>query len=65
MGDSNVHNHKRVPLLLAGHANGRLKGNLNVIAPDETPLANGLLSVMHKLGVGVDRVGDSTGEISI
>jgi hypothetical protein len=65
MGDSNVHNHKRVPLLLGGHANGRLKGNLNVIAPDETPLANGLLSVMHKLGVGVDRVGDSTGEISI
>ena len=26
MGDSNVHNHKRVPLFLAGHAGGRLTG---------------------------------------
>ena len=30
MGDSNVHNHKRVPLFLLGHANGKLKGNLHV-----------------------------------
>src|SRR5215469_18081123 len=30
MGDSNVHNHKRVPLFLAGHANGTLKGNLHL-----------------------------------
>jgi hypothetical protein len=65
MGDSNVHNHKRVPLFLAGHANGRLRGNLNVIAADDTPMANALLGVMHKLGVSVDRVGDSTGEIAI
>jgi len=60
-----VHNHKRLPLLLAGHANGTLKGNLNVITPDETPLANALLNVLHKLGVPADRVGDSTGDISI
>ncbi len=26
MGDSNVHNHKRVPMFLAGHANGKLEG---------------------------------------
>ena len=30
MGDANVHNHKRVPIFLAGHANGKLKGNLHV-----------------------------------
>jgi hypothetical protein len=65
MGDSNVHNHKRVPVLLGGHANGRLRGNLNVIAADGTPMANALLSVMHKLGVSIDRVGDSTGEITM
>jgi hypothetical protein len=27
MGNSNVHNHKRCPLLLPGHADGKLKGN--------------------------------------
>ena len=65
MGDSNVHNHKRVPLFLAGHANGQVKGNLHVIAKDGTPMANVLLAMMHRLGVEVNKLGDSTGEIEI
>ena len=65
MGDSNVHNHKRVPVFLAGHANGKLKGNLHVRAKEGTPMANIHLSVLHKLGVDIDSFGDSTGEIAI
>lgn len=65
MGDSNTHNHRRVPLFLAGHAGGQLKGNLHRVCKDGTPQANALLTVMHKLGVDIDHVGDSTGEISI
>ena len=65
MGDSNVHNHKRLPLFLAGHASGAVRGNLHAVAKDGTPMANVLLSVMHKLGVELNRIGDSTGEISI
>jgi len=65
MGDSNVHAHKRCPMLLAGHANGRLKGNLHVRSKDETPAANVLLSILHKLGVNQDSIGDSTGEVSL
>ncbi len=65
MGDSNVHNHKRLPLFLAGHANGLLKGNLHVVAKDGTPMANVLLTVLRKLGVNVDSIGDSTGEVAI
>ena len=34
MGDSNTHNHKRLPLFLAGHASGKLKGNLHRVCPD-------------------------------
>lgn len=63
MGDSNVHNHKRLPLLLAGHANGAVKGNRHVVTKDGTPLANALLTVLHKLGVDARSIGDSTGEI--
>ena len=51
MGDSNVHAHKRVPMLLAGHANGRVKGNLHVRSKDETPASNILLTILHKLEV--------------
>ena len=65
MGDSNAHNHKRVPILLAGHANGSVKGNLHVRCKDSTPMANVLLTVMHKVGMNLDSIGDSTGEIAV
>ncbi len=65
MGDSNVHGHKRVPFVLAGHASGQVQGNLHVRAPDDTPQANALLTVLHKLGVRDEIFGDSTGVFSI
>jgi hypothetical protein len=65
MGDSQTHNHRRVPLFLAGHAGGQLAGNMHCMCAAGTPQANALLTVLHKLGVPMDRVGDSTGEIAI
>ena len=65
LGDSNVHNHKRVPIFLAGRANGQIKGNLHVRAKDSTPMANVLLTMAHKLGVDVQSFGDSNGEVAI
>jgi len=60
MGNSNVHNHKRCPLFLAGHAGGRLKGGLHLKAPDGTPMANVFLTLLNDLGVELDAFGDST-----
>jgi Protein of unknown function (DUF1552) len=65
IGDSNVHAHKRVPMVLAGHASGQIKGNLHVKCKDGTPTANLLLTILHKLGVEQDSIGDSTGAIAI
>jgi hypothetical protein len=66
MGNSNVHNHKRCPLFLAGHANGILKGNLHLKAPDGTPMANVLLTLLHGLGAtDVASLGDSTGTFDL
>jgi hypothetical protein len=65
MGDSNVHAHKRLPVLLVGHASGTVKGNLHLKCEDETPYANVLLTMLHKLGVDQQKIGDSTGEITI
>jgi hypothetical protein len=65
MGDSNLHNHKRCPLFIAGGANGRLKGGQHVRAPDGTPMANALLTAMHKLGLeDTTEFGDSTGALA-
>jgi len=65
LGDSNAHNHKRVPIFLAGHAGGKVKGGLHVRCADSTPMANVLLTAMHKVGMNIESIGDSTGEIAI
>ncbi|HVG83093.1 MAG TPA: DUF1552 domain-containing protein [Vicinamibacterales bacterium] len=66
MGNSNVHNHKRCPLILAGHAGGALKGGLHVKAADGTPMANALLTVAHTLGLDdMKSLGDSTGPMNL
>lgn len=64
MGDSNLHNHKRCPLFVAGGANGTLPGNLHIKAEDGTPMANAMLSLLHKLGLeDLESFGDSTGTL--
>jgi hypothetical protein len=66
MGNSNVHNHKRCPLFLAGHAGGELKGNLHIRAADGTPMANVMLSMLHLLGLNdVTSFGDSTAPMNL
>jgi uncharacterized protein DUF1552 len=66
MGNPNVHNHKRCPLFLAGHAGGHLKGNLHLRAADGTPMANVFLSALHMLGVDdVEKFGDSSGAFDL
>jgi hypothetical protein len=66
MGNPNVHNHKRCPLFLAGHASGHLKGNLHIVTPDGTPMANAMLSMLHMLGLeDVRSLGDSTGTLDL
>ena len=65
MGDSNVHNHKRLPVLLVGHANGAVHGNNHVKLADGSPMSNVLLTMMNKLGMNLDSLQDSTSEINI
>ena len=66
MADSNLHNHRRCPLIVLGGANGQLEGNLHVKAADGTPMANAMLTLMHKLGLDdVTTFGDNTGTLSL
>jgi len=66
MGDSNVHNHKRCPLFIAGHAGGRIKGGLHIHAADGTPMANSMLAMAHALGFDdMQSFGDSTAAMDL
>ncbi len=49
-----------------GGANGRLDGDLHLRAAPGTPMADVMLSLMHKLGMDdVESFGDSTGAFSL
>ena len=66
MGDSNLHNHKRVPFFIAGRAGGTLKGGRHLKAPNGTPLANVMLGVLRALGLTeLDHFGDSDGTFDL
>jgi hypothetical protein len=66
MGDSNIHNHKKCPVFLAGKMGGELRGGLHVKAADGTPMANAFLSVLHKLGLDdMNTFGDSSAPLDL
>jgi hypothetical protein len=66
MGDSNLHNHKRVPFFIAGRGGGALTGGLHFKAPNGTPLANVMLGVLRALGLeDLERFGDSEGAFEL
>ena len=66
MGDSNVHNHRRCPLLFLGHGADALPGGVHINAPDGTPMANVLLALMQRMGMyDMKSFGDSTASFSL
>jgi hypothetical protein len=65
LSDGNEHNFDPLPVLLAGGASGKLRGGRHVRYAPHTPMANLLLSMLHKLDVPADAIGDSTGPLDI
>jgi hypothetical protein len=62
MSDSNQHYHVNLPILLVGGGGGQIKGGRHLRYPKGTPVTNLYLSVLNKLGVPAERIGDSTGQ---
>ena len=63
MHNSDQHDTHDLPLLLAGGGGGQIKGGRHLRFPEGTPLTNLHLTLLGKLGVPTERVGDSTGEL--
>ena len=65
ISESNIHTHDDLPIVLAGRASGRLKGNRHLAYAKETPLNNLFLSTFDLAGVPhVEGFGDSTGRLT-
>ena len=65
MGNSNAHDPLDLPIVLAGGGGGTIKGGRHVQLPQGTPLANLHLTVLEKMGISADSLGDSTGELPL
>jgi hypothetical protein len=64
MAVGNTHNHRNCPLIVLGHGAG-VPGGLHIKAPKDTPMANVMLTLLHRLGLDdMQSFGDSTGEFS-
>ena len=63
MGNPNVHDHKNLPILVAGGAAGGMKGGRHIKFEKPTPLANLHLTLLDRVGVRLDSFADSQGKI--
>src|SRR5213594_1941596 len=63
MGNSSLHDHDNLPILVAGGAGAGLKGGRHIRYEKGTPLANLHLTLLDRVGVHLDSFVDSTGKI--
>src|SRR5262245_6155835 len=64
MSNSDRHNQFPLPTSIIGGACGKVKGDQHVRYPDHTPLANVLLTVLDRVGVPSEKLGDSTQKLA-
>jgi hypothetical protein len=63
LSDGNHHVHEDLPVLLAGRGDGSLKTGRHIVYKKGTPMANLYLTLLDRMGVQPERLGDSTGKL--
>ena len=63
MGNSDVHDHTNLPIVVAGGGAGKLKGGRHIKYERPTPLANLHLTLLEKVGIHQESFGDSSGRV--
>lgn len=64
LSDGNAHDHTNLPLLLLGGASHNVKGGRH-LKYDAEPSSNLLLTIMDKMGMPIEQIGDSKGKLDI
>lgn len=62
-GDGNRHNHDDLPILLVGKGGGTLRAGRHVRYRRNTPICNLYLEMLDRMGIQLERFGDSTGRL--
>ncbi|MGI9430311.1 MAG: DUF1552 domain-containing protein [Bythopirellula sp.] len=64
ISDGDRHNHDDLPIVLAGGGGGTLNPGRHVDFGRDVPMTNLYLSMLDRMGVQLDRFGDSTGRVA-
>jgi hypothetical protein len=64
LSDGNVHTHDQLPTLLAGRGGNFVNPGRHIIYQRETPVANLFATMIERVGVRPEHVGDSTGRLA-
>jgi hypothetical protein len=64
LSDGNVHTHDQLPTLLAGRGGKFVSPGRHIIYQRETPVANLFATMIERVGVRPEHVGDSTGRLA-
>jgi hypothetical protein len=62
LSDGNRHTHEDLPLVIVGGGGG-FRRNAHVAYSKDTPMTNLFVTLLDKMGVSTEKVGDSTGSI--
>ena len=63
LADGDRHAHEDLPILMAGRGGGTILPGRHVRYPQETPMANLLVSMLDRMGAHAGTFGDSTGAL--
>ena len=63
LGDGNRHTHHDLPVLLAGRAGGTVKAGRHLVYRENTPLNNLYVSMLDRLDIPAETLGDSSGKL--
>jgi hypothetical protein len=64
MSNGQIHSHRNLPTLIAGGGSGQIRGGRHIVCAKDTPLTNLQLRLLEKVGVNLDKFGDSTGSLA-
>ena len=62
LSDGNRHAHDDLPIVMVGHGGGLRTGS-HMVYPKQTPMTNLYLTLLDRMGVPAEKIGDSTGMI--
>ena len=65
MSDSNLHANTGLPLVLFGGGSGTVAGGRHLRYPQGTSISNLHLTMLDRMGVAVDKMGNSTGRLEL